>query len=706
MPINAGDAIIKIGGDAGDLENELKKVDSAVDETCAGIEENFTAAGAIVAAFGVAVIAALSMAVKAAADFEKGMREVNTMMGLTQQQFVVISEEVRIFSIEMGVNAVEATHALYQAISAGVPKENVLDFLRVATKAAIGGVTDTETAVDGLTTVINAFKLSIEDAQWVADIMFTTVKGGKTTFDELAQSLFNVAPIAKASGVSFEEVAAALATMTKQGVPTSVATTQLRAAIQAMTAPTVRQEKYLKELGLEMSKTTMETEGLAAMMDKLFVATGGNMGMLRKVIGSVEGVQAVLALAGENADMFAADLAAMSGAAGASQAAFEEMEKSLSRRLEKMREGFMGLAIAAGDVLAPYIGFVIDKINELIRWMSTLNPVLLKVITIGFAVGGMLALMGGGLLMVAGLAPTLAKAIGFLTTATFPKMVASLRIVIIAMWRLVASFLATLAALGPVGWAMLATGVALLATGIILASKYANQATQDLEGTGEAAGDLTLSLEGGTTALADYQAELGGASSGLGDLESSALGAADAQGELASGIKSTTGAIIESTSAARALAMALGDIMAYAATFPGGMTMEQLEAFSGTGKRGVILPSGEELEWAEYLKRYYPKEYAGEEGRYIPALPPLPEYQHGALLTEPTLLWGLRSMRPFGVAGEAGPEQVGPTLQPTTITNHFSIASLVVREESDIDKIAQSLHDLQERKYRTLGTRR
>ena len=64
---------------------------------------------------------------------------------------------MRDFADEVGRSSTDVVPALYQAISAGVPPDNVFAFLEVANQAAIGGVTDLETAVDGLTTSTNAF---------------------------------------------------------------------------------------------------------------------------------------------------------------------------------------------------------------------------------------------------------------------------------------------------------------------------------------------------------------------------------------------------------------------------------------------------------------------------------------------------------------------------------------------------------------------
>lgn len=74
----------------------------------------------------------------------------------------------------------------------------------------------------------------------------------------------------------------------------------------------------------------------------------------------------------------------------------------------------------------------------------------------------------------------------------------------------------------------------------------------------------------------------------------------------------------------------------------------------------------------------------------------LPKFEHGGLITEPTLLYGLRSMRPYAVAGEKGTEVVSPA--GAGITNNFNISQLVVREESDIQRIARELFRLQQAK--------
>jgi TP901 family phage tail tape measure protein len=194
-----------------------------------------------------------AVAIKMASDVDNALREVNTLLGETgavgEANFKQLQSGVADLSTEVGIAQLALTEGLYQAISAGVPKENAFTFMEVAAKASIAGVTDVNTAVDGLTTVINAFGMDTSDAQVVADSMFAAVKGGKTTFDELSESLFQIAPAAAAANVGMDEVNAGIATLTSAGVPTSVAATQMRAALVGLQRPSEDMTKIFNNLG-------------------------------------------------------------------------------------------------------------------------------------------------------------------------------------------------------------------------------------------------------------------------------------------------------------------------------------------------------------------------------------------------------------------------------------------------------------------------
>ncbi|MCA1569306.1 MAG: phage tail tape measure protein [Chloroflexi bacterium] len=299
--------------------------------------------GAFAAKLGLAAGAAVGAGVaKSVIDFggfERQMNEVFTLLpGISQKAMDQMTGQVKNFSKEFGVLPDKVVPALYQALSAGVPKDNVFEFLETAQKAAKGGVTDLTTAVDGISSVVNAYGAAVVSATQASDLMFTTVRLGKTNFAELSQSMFNVTPTAAALGVKFSDLTAALAAMTLQGVPTSVATTQLR--------------QLFVELSKEGTNTSKVFEKIAGKSFKDFIAGGGNtqkaLQLLEKharssglgindLFGSVEAGAAALSLTGSGTEKFTEALKGMEGSAGATEGAFKQMETGIGPIWDRLR---------------------------------------------------------------------------------------------------------------------------------------------------------------------------------------------------------------------------------------------------------------------------------------------------------------------------------------------------------------------------------
>jgi len=377
----------------------LSSIDT-IDKKASGLGNVFVNAGKIAGA-GIAAIGAAATAIggavvgmtKNAVGFEKQLAEVYTLLpGLSKEAMDSMNADVLEFAKNMGVLPNETIPALYQSISAGVPKDNVFEFLETAQKAAVGGVTELETAVDGISSVVNAYGSDVIDATKTSDLMFTAVKLGKTTFDELSASLFQVIPTASALGVGFEDVTAAIAAMTAQGTPTSVATTQMR--------------QMLVELSKDGGKTSETFKELAGTSFRDFIAEGGNVSEalalmkvyadennigLNDLFGSVEAGSAALALGGQGAETYANNLEEMRNSLGATEEAFNTMEETGARAWEKIMANFEAMKIEFGskflpifkDVLVPLItGTIIPLFGNLLEKIKPIADKLVEFVPI------------------------------------------------------------------------------------------------------------------------------------------------------------------------------------------------------------------------------------------------------------------------------------------------------------------------------------
>jgi TP901 family phage tail tape measure protein len=308
--------------------------------------------------------------VQAFAGYERALRETNALLGQTSAQseatFRQMDRDVLDLSTRMGVDATGAARALYQTISAGVrPGADAMAVLGAAAQASIGGFTDQQVAVDGLTSVMNAYKLSAADVTRINDQMFQTVNVGKTTYSQLASSIGQVVPIAAQAGVQFNEIGGFLANATAQGVSTGAAVDGLRQILTSYIRPSEEARRVSQALGLEFNATALRTDGLAVSLDRVFRATGGDPQLLSRLFGDVQALNLVLASTGPNAAGAARAIDQVTNSAGAAARATEEVNKSTSRSLDEAAARWNRFQIEVGQASAGVAGSIVGIADAL-----------------------------------------------------------------------------------------------------------------------------------------------------------------------------------------------------------------------------------------------------------------------------------------------------------------------------------------------------
>lgn len=303
---------------------------------------------------GISAATVFAKAAKSSYDFEKefhkNMLEVATISTQVTNDMTGFMNQVMSITQEIPVTAPEAAKALYQIVSAGHDGAAGMKVLEVSARSAIGGMTDTATAADAITTLLNAYKLSADDAEKVSDQLFTTARLGKTTFGELGQSIAQVAPIAASYGVEMDQVLAAVATLTKSGTPTAQAMTQIRASI-------IGTSKVLGD-GAFNTRTFQEALGEVATM------AGGSESKLRELIPEVEAVNGVLGMTGIKAQDAAEHLKAMNESAGSTEAAFKLMMNDVDKQMTLLSNNIQAVLRPMGQAILKEVQEVATAFNE------------------------------------------------------------------------------------------------------------------------------------------------------------------------------------------------------------------------------------------------------------------------------------------------------------------------------------------------------
>jgi len=301
-------------------------------------------------------------------QYADSLAEVSTLVDTTKFDMEALSKAALQQSRDFGSMPTANVKAFYQAISAGASTvEMATDAMTAANKLAIGGVTDTETAVDGLTTVMNAYDGAAGSFADISDTMFTAVKAGKTTIPELASAIGNLAPIAAQAGGSFEEMMAAVATLTSGGVDTKVAMNGLRGVMASVVKPTKEAQEAAERLGIDFSAAGLKGKGFAEFLKDVKNKTGGSTEELAKLFGGVEALTPIMALAGTQNEKFIGTMEQMRTKAGASEEAFTKMYNSpgfqMKRILSTLTAEFLSLSSSIGDKAVPMLIWIADSIQ-------------------------------------------------------------------------------------------------------------------------------------------------------------------------------------------------------------------------------------------------------------------------------------------------------------------------------------------------------
>ena len=321
------------------------KVDSSGFEK--GVSGLSSAAVTSAAAIAAAFTAAAGAAVKIGSAYEESLQKVATIADTSIVSIDSLSSSVTALSAEVGTSASELNEALYQSISAGADTAEAVSLVEVAVKAAKGGFTDTATAVDGLTSVLNTYGMATKDAESLANKFLITQNKGKTSFGELASSIGNVAPLAATAGVSVEDLLSSVASLTANGIATSEAMTGVKAALSAIISPSSEAQKAAERLGIDFSAAGLQAKGWVGFLEEISAKTGGSTEEMASLFGSVEALNSVLSLTSENGMGLLNDtLAEMSTNTTALEDAFTTMTDTLNGDIDKAKASLESLGIS------------------------------------------------------------------------------------------------------------------------------------------------------------------------------------------------------------------------------------------------------------------------------------------------------------------------------------------------------------------------
>lgn len=303
----------------------------------------------------------------AASAYETQVAKVTTVADTTVKSSSELSSEIKVLSKDTAVGVNDLADATYNAISASVDTADAVMFAGEANQLAVGGFTSSATAVDVLTTAINAYGLETEEATQLSDYLITTQNLGKTTVDQLAQSVGRVIPTAAAYGVQMDNLSTAYATLTANGVATAESTTYLKGMLNelAKEGSTVSDVLYQKT-GKGFADLMEEGQSLGDVMQILGDSVNGNSTAFANLWSSQEAATGALSIYNSGAEHYNEVLGKMQSSTGAATEAYETMTSTTEYATQSMNNSFDNLSIAFGEKLNPAVAGVENTISTVV----------------------------------------------------------------------------------------------------------------------------------------------------------------------------------------------------------------------------------------------------------------------------------------------------------------------------------------------------
>ena len=317
---------------------------------------------------GSALKAAASNAVSMAMSNETAFAKASTL--LSGDDLTKYFEGLIEMSNRTGVAFTDLAESMYSALSAGVPQDNVLEFVENTVNLSKGGFTQTATAIDIVTTALNAYQMEMSEATHVQDVLITTQNLGKTTVDELASNMGKLIPTANGVNVAFDQLGAMYATVTANGVATAETTTYLNAMInelgasgstaeKAMQAATAGTDMAGKKFS-EISAMGYDVTDVLKLMYEYAQSTGKS---LSDMFSSSEGAKAASILL-SNMEGFKSNITSMIDSAGAASAAAETMMDTAAEKIQVAKNQIDNLTSSIAEQLLPVIGETAQEISD------------------------------------------------------------------------------------------------------------------------------------------------------------------------------------------------------------------------------------------------------------------------------------------------------------------------------------------------------
>lgn len=378
-------------------QEQLGKINAKQAEIKENISATKTQLLRTIGTIGAVATALYAGPVQAAQKYETAMAKVGTIADTQAVPLEEMSSQILKLSNTTGIAATAIAEDVYNAISAGQKTGDAVNFVSNSTKLAKAGFAESAQTLDVLTTILNAYGMEADKVGSVSDMLIQIQNKGKVTVGELSSVMGKIIPTANANGVALEQLGAGYAIMTSKGIAAAETTTYMNSMLNELGKSGTTADKLLRSSTGQSFKELMASgKSLGDVLGILQDEATKSGKSLSDMFGSAEAGKAAVSLLSGGVDGFNESVQGMIDSAGATEAAFAQMENTTEAKMAKAKNSISNLGIVLGQNLLPIVGDLADKVATVVTKVSEFaqaNPKLVS--TVLKVVAGLAALKVG-----------------------------------------------------------------------------------------------------------------------------------------------------------------------------------------------------------------------------------------------------------------------------------------------------------------------
>ena len=380
-------------------EKSLKKLGGKMVKT----GKQMTSAGKTMSAGITAPVLAIGTAsLKTAMDFEYGMDKVKSISNATGTEMDLLTAKAKEMGAKTKFSATESADAFSYMAMAGWKTKDMLNGIEGIMYLAGATGEDLASTSDIVTDALTAFNLKASDTNRFVDVLAKTANDSNTSVSLMGETFKYVAPVAGALGYNIEDTATAIGIMANSGIKASNAGTALRSLLTNLSKPTDSMKKAMDNLGISLTDNEGNMKSFSEVMGDLrngfSTLSEAEKAQYAATIAGKTGMSGLLAIVNASEEDFNSLAGSIYNAEGAAKKMYDTANDNLTGKMTVLKSTVESISISIGERLTPYIGKLTEFVQGLADKFNSLSDeqldTIIKFAGIAAAIGPVLIVVG------------------------------------------------------------------------------------------------------------------------------------------------------------------------------------------------------------------------------------------------------------------------------------------------------------------------